>query len=100
MPYSKYVKVCACMYYVCTCLNTVCTVPWDSFHEIGFLAFHSVQHLCVGLENLLGQLINQVCALTALVCSMYIVCTYIAYTLSYCVYTVYVHVYALHMGTM
>ena len=100
MPYSKYVKVCACMYNVCTCLNSVCTVPWDSFHEIGFLAFHSVQHLCVGLENLLGQLINQVCALTALVCSMYIVCTYIACTLSYCVYTVYVHVYALHMGTM
>jgi hypothetical protein len=40
------------MYYVCTCLNTVCTVPWDSFHEIGVLAFHSVQHLCFGLENL------------------------------------------------
>ncbi len=32
--------------------------------------------------------------------SMYIVCTYIAYTLSYCVYTVYVHVSVLHMGTM
>ena len=62
-------------------------------------AFHSVQHLCVGLENLLGQLVNPVCALTALVCSMYIVCTYIAYTVSFPVYTQYVHVYALHMGT-
>ena len=33
---------------------------------------HSVLHLCVGHENLLGQ---QVCEWTGLVCTMYILCT-------------------------